>query len=333
MSSEALLCQPRDWDATPQESNAPTPAELNISSVTPNPTQPNGKIITIDATALDFNLGELVEAIDIRLAAYHQKQLTGAKIEERKRPGRKFSKYVRNIRRTISETGDIIRVAAAVVDVLPGIPMVGVIFLLVETVSKRMVTIENNQKDCFKILNSMNDLAKIIMELQPLPNKPPKVEREIEDSYKLVMEGAIKCYKMLENNRFLDANRNKLDLEELGQKVEEMRNTLHVQLSLCTFRCLRQWEYTRTGDVDQGRPNMKEYKRLYDVSQDKINKKEYTGPNNVDQGRLNKGEYTGPNDIDQNRLNKEEYTGPHDVNEGIFKRENLSKSSNPKITS
>ncbi|KAH9291518.1 hypothetical protein KI387_043296, partial [Taxus chinensis] len=196
-----------------------------------------------------------------------------------------------------------------------------------------MVTIENNQKDCFKILNSMNDLAKIIMELQPLPNKPPKVEREIEDSYKLVMEGAIKCYKMLENNRFLDANRNKLDLEELGQKVEEMRNTLHVQLSLCTFRCLRQWEYTRTGDVDQGRLNVREYKRLYDVSQDKINKKEYTGPNNVDQGRLNKGEYTGPNDIDQNRLNKEEYTGPHDVNEGIFKRENLSKSSNPKITS
>ncbi|KAH9290042.1 hypothetical protein KI387_034159, partial [Taxus chinensis] len=101
MSPEELSCPPWDWDATPQESNAPTPAaELNISSVTPNPTQLNAKIITIDANAPDFDLGELVEAIDIRLAAYHQKQLTGAKIEERKRTGRKFAKYVRSIRRT-----------------------------------------------------------------------------------------------------------------------------------------------------------------------------------------------------------------------------------------
>lgn len=76
---------------------------------------------------------------------------------------------------------------------LGNVHWVGVGFLLVAAVVERVDKIKQNKNECLELLKSMNDLAKLILQLQRLPYLKKELNDKVKDSLHLILDGAILC--------------------------------------------------------------------------------------------------------------------------------------------
>ncbi|KAH9290163.1 hypothetical protein KI387_034280, partial [Taxus chinensis] len=147
------------------------------------------------------------------------------------------SKNVKIISNQISaSSGDEHGTAVAVLTAIGNVHWVGVGFLLVAAVLERLDTIESNRKERLKLLKSMNNLCKIIMQLKLHPHLKNEMQTKIKESIHLIVEGAILCCfqkKRKVLRRLYMASNDKQALDELKFQVDEMQKTLNEQMNVC----------------------------------------------------------------------------------------------------
>lgn len=81
----------------------------------------------------------------------------------------------------------------AVLNAIGNVHWVAVGFLVMSATLKIVDSIQNNKEECFRLLKSMNDLAKIILQLQRLPNLKIELHMKLKESINLIVNGAILC--------------------------------------------------------------------------------------------------------------------------------------------
>ncbi|XP_057842636.2 disease resistance protein RPV1 isoform X2 [Cryptomeria japonica] len=227
-----------------------------MSSVaSPAPTSPTtseliDRFLKTSEDAPDFNLEQLVHMIDSVISQYDTKGKRnpsfgklnyGAAGHPSAADTSKFSedvsKHVNIISRQISKSlGDKHGTTIAVLNTFGNMHWVGVGFLVVAAVLQRLDTIESNRMERLKLLKSMNNLCKVIMQLKRLPHLKNEMQTRIKESIQLIVEGAILCCfqkKRKTLGRLYMASKDKQDLEELSFQVDEMRKTLNEQINVC----------------------------------------------------------------------------------------------------
>ncbi|KAH9289875.1 hypothetical protein KI387_033992, partial [Taxus chinensis] len=149
------------------------------------------------------------------------------------------SKNVKLISTQISDyTGDKHSTAISVLTAIGNVHWVSVGFLLVASVLERLDKLKYNKMGRLKLLKSMNELAKVIMQLQRLPHLKIELQAKMNESIQLIVDGAILCCVQKKRNtleRFYKAATDGQDLEDLRFNVDEMHRMLHLQISFNTY--------------------------------------------------------------------------------------------------
>ncbi|XP_059064483.1 uncharacterized protein LOC131856645 [Cryptomeria japonica] len=162
------------------------------------------KTLAKEEKLLDPDLTQLIVAIDEFLL--REKESTETKKE-------KFSenKHLRILDKcgnTIKLVGEKVSIFCEKnikvgIEVLEGIGKchrAAVGLVLVASVLEKMETKKRNKKECVMLLKSMNDLAKIVLELQPLPHETVKTQAKMKEAIHTIIHGAITCFTVLHKN-------------------------------------------------------------------------------------------------------------------------------------
>ncbi|XP_059064482.1 uncharacterized protein LOC131856644 [Cryptomeria japonica] len=165
------------------------------------------KTLEKEEKLLDPDLTQIIEAIDEFLL--REKESTETKKE-------KFSenKHLRildkcgNTIKLVGEKVSIfceknIKVGIEVLEVIGKCHWAAVGLVLVASVLEKMETQKRNKKECVMLLKSMNDLAKIVLELQPLPHETVKTQAKMKEAIHTIIHGAITCFTGLHKNGYL----------------------------------------------------------------------------------------------------------------------------------
>ncbi|KAH9290103.1 hypothetical protein KI387_034220 [Taxus chinensis] len=201
------------------------------------------KILDTDKDAPDFDLQQLVDTIDSFLLHCNPKRgkkssTSGEKLASASGVAATFSEGVSNnvkiIATQISEySGDEHSTAISVLNAVGNVHWLGLGFLLVAAVLDRFDTINENKEECWRLLKSMNNLATVILRLRGFPHSKVKLQKEINESIGLIVDGTILCCAQKKSKgfkKFFKASKDKKDLQELSLKVKEM----YINLTLLT---------------------------------------------------------------------------------------------------
>ncbi|GLJ35251.1 hypothetical protein SUGI_0709300 [Cryptomeria japonica] len=188
---------------------------------------------------LDPDLTQIIEAIDEFLL--REKESTETKKE-------KFSenKHLRildkcgNTIKLVGEKVSIfceknIKVGIEVLEVIGKCHWAAVGLVLVASVLEKMETKKRNKKECVMLLKSMNDLAKIVLELQPLPHETVKTQAKMKEAIHTIIHGAITCFTVLHASGSFFSGDHKEELEGIRRETEELRSVLHAHISVCNY--------------------------------------------------------------------------------------------------
>ncbi|KAH9317914.1 hypothetical protein KI387_019683, partial [Taxus chinensis] len=196
------------------------------------------KILNTKEDASDFDLQQLVGTIDSLLhnwkpgkrSSTHDKFANAATFSEG------VSKNVQRISAEISEyCGDKQCTAIAVLNAVGNVHWLGLGFLVVAAVVERFHTINKNKEECFKLLQSMNSLAKVLLQFKEFPRSKVKMQAQINKSISLIVSGAITCCtqtKPKRIKRFLNASNDQKKLNDLRFEVEDMYKNFSLQTSV-----------------------------------------------------------------------------------------------------
>ncbi|KAH9289602.1 hypothetical protein KI387_033719 [Taxus chinensis] len=215
------------------------------------------QIVNTDENAPGFDLQQLVATIDSLLHHYNNLQAKSSHTREKvdsaatgmisASNASKFSEGVyENVKIIVSQiseySGDKHQTSIDVLKAVGNVHWIGVGFLLVAAVIEMMDTLRHNKMERLRLLNSMNDLAKVIMRLQPLPCLNQEMQSKMKDSIHLIMEGAILCCshkKRGKLSRVFKASNDKQDLLKLGKEVDDTCKMLNLQINTSTLEVVQ----------------------------------------------------------------------------------------------
>ncbi|GLJ35379.1 hypothetical protein SUGI_0711510 [Cryptomeria japonica] len=211
------------------------------------------QIINTKQDAPDFDLDQLIANIDRFLALCRASQGKNSKSEkstvdwlssasDTAKISEGVSENINILAKEISEySGKEHSTAISVLRAAGNVHWAGLCLLLVAAVLNRVDTINKNKMECLDLLNSMNELAKVVRKLKEIPRAKDEMLTQINESIALIVQGAILCFSQKKTKRFkrfLNASKDKDDLVALRSKVEEMYRSLDLHISLQSLSVL-----------------------------------------------------------------------------------------------
>ncbi|XP_059064361.1 uncharacterized protein LOC131856550 [Cryptomeria japonica] len=205
------------------------------------PTEIIDEILMRKAYYPEFDLGRLITQIDALLALYatqpRDKSPIGEKLGELPSASEtltfedQVSTIVELISNEIKEhSGNKNQTIIRVLNASQSVHWIAVPFLVVGAALKVISTIDNN-KECFILLESMNNLSKVILQFQNTPIGKMDLHAELNESVQLIVKGAILSCSQ-ESKGYMRGDKDFMDRQELQQltkNIDDMCNTLHVE--------------------------------------------------------------------------------------------------------
>ncbi|XP_057843816.2 uncharacterized protein LOC131053218 [Cryptomeria japonica] len=165
------------------------------------------KVIKTEDDLLDSDLNGIIEAIDHVLFEANK----DTKNESKKHNGEEWKTGLQDLEKWGHKIGSVVKqisnfcvdnvdIAVDVLETIGECHWAAVGFVLVASVLEKWHTVKHNEKECLGVLKSMNDLAKVLLELRPLrPHETPNTQAKINESIHMIFKGATSCLKMMDN--------------------------------------------------------------------------------------------------------------------------------------
>ncbi|KAH9288659.1 hypothetical protein KI387_032776, partial [Taxus chinensis] len=137
-------------------------------------------------------------------------------------------------------SGDNNSTAIAVLNAAGSVHWMGLGFVFVAAILKRFEIIKENKEECLKLLTSMNNLAKAILQFNNYPQSKAMMQIVIDKSIRLIVNGAILCCLEKKRNilkRIYKAPKHQQKLNELRLEVKDMYDivTLQTNITILSF--------------------------------------------------------------------------------------------------
>ncbi|GLJ35254.1 hypothetical protein SUGI_0709350 [Cryptomeria japonica] len=197
------------------------------------------KVIKTEDDLLDSDLNGIIEAIDHVLFEANK----DTKNESKKHNGEEWKTGLQDLEKWGHKIGSVVKqisnfcvdnvdIAVDVLETIGECHWAAVGFVLVASVLEKWHTVKHNEKECLGVLKSMNDLAKVLLELRPLrPHETPNTQAKINESIHMIFKGATSCLKMMDNAfvmRLIKSGSDKTHFEEVRREIEGLRSILHI---------------------------------------------------------------------------------------------------------
>ncbi|XP_059070146.1 uncharacterized protein LOC131027791 [Cryptomeria japonica] len=214
------------------------------SSSSDTPAELINKILNTQVNKRAFDLRVFVKQIDDLI--HHYEAQLGKKNPIREQLGdlpSEASNFVdqvsTNVTRIANEikeySGNKHETSIKVLNAIGSVHWVAVGFLVVGAALKIADTIKYNVEECLRLLKSMSDLSKIILQLHELPDVQKNLHDKLKKSIEMIVEGAISCCSQKKRKGFKrvwKAARDRRELQQLRSDMDDMRNWLHLQISV-----------------------------------------------------------------------------------------------------
>ncbi|GLJ51126.1 hypothetical protein SUGI_1088340 [Cryptomeria japonica] len=230
-------------------------ASSSSSSVV-TPSQRIDEILMTSAEKPNFDLSQLIEHIDALLVHYGAQPRKKNPIREKlgelpsaagaSNLAEQVSTNVKQIANEIKEcSGNKHETSIAVLNAIGNVHWIAVGFLVVGAVLNVVDTIENNKEECFRLLKSMNDLAKVILQLQRLPTLK-ELHMKLKESINLIVDGAILCCSQKKKKMFIKrvfkASTDGQELQKLSKDIDDMCKFLSLQINVSTLEAMQNFQ-------------------------------------------------------------------------------------------